>query len=527
MQKTDSVSLRLKALIAFRVLFATILLGSFLLFEIGNGVFPYGPAVLYLVAFLYFLTIVYIILLNRVRGTLLAYAQLVIDVLTVNMLIYLTGGIESWFSFLLIITVIASGIVIGKRAGFVMAVISSILYGVMLDLQYWAVIPVPYSLNLYERDFLYNIFTNIMALYICAYLTGYLVTRVEKASLKLEKKNLDYRELSVFNREVVENVTSGLITTDMEGRVLFFNAAAESITGMKRQDAIGRDAREIFPCLEKFEPNSRMEGMIRCGELKKIIGMTISGMKNTEGEPTGHIAIFQDLTQIKDMQEEIRRKEKWAAIGELSANIAHEIRNPLASLRGSIEMLKGTALNEAQKSSLMDIALAEMDRLNLIITDFLTYSRPTKPQMEPLELDILLGSTAELLGKSAPAGVSIRTELGESMRVLADPGRLQQVFLNLGINAFDAMPGGGVLTISGHGGGGWAHVVFSDTGKGISAQEREKIFFPFYTTKDTGTGLGLSIALRIMEDHGGTIRLESREGEGSAFTVSLPFNNGR
>ena len=528
MEKTDPRISKVKALIAFRTFFVTVLLGSFALFEIGNGAFPYPKAVFNLIEALYGLTIIYALLLRRVKPKPFAYFQIVLDVIAALALIYFTGGIESWFSFLLILIVIASGTVIDKRAAFVAASLSSILYGAMLDLQYWRMIPIPYGLVLYEKDFLYNIFSNIVALYVCAYLTGQLSSSLERTSLTLEKRLTDFRKLSVFNREVVENMPSGLMTTDADGRILSLNRAGETITGLDR--AVESDIRiqSIFPFIKDLnKPFERGEGEMAAGPVKKTIGLTISAMKTPQGDPFGYICIFSDLTEIKKMQQEMQLRQKWAAIGELSANIAHEIRNPLASLRGAVEMLHRGGTSPQQQESLMQMVLSEADRLNRIITDFLMYSRPSENEPEPVELDILLKGTLEMLGKSAPTGVRINSDI-EPLRVTADPGRLQQVFYNLVLNAFEAMSakgaGGGVLAVSGKKENGVVKINFADTGQGIDAKDAEKVFFPFFTTKDTGTGLGLSIAMRIMESHGGNIRFKSEPGQGTEFIVTLPIN---
>jgi two-component system sensor histidine kinase PilS (NtrC family) len=523
MREREPIREKLKALIALRVFIVTVLLGSFFLFKIGLAVYPARDSIFHLITALYALSIVYILLLNRIKPVVMANIQLVLDVFSAISLIYLTGGIESWFSFLLILVVIGGGIVINRRAGLILASLSSILYGMLMEYQFYHIAGLPFSDGLTEKDFIYNIFSNVLALFVSAYLTGHIASRLEKTTKRLEKKVLDFNELAVFNKEVVENVPSGLVTTDLEGKVIFFNRAAEAITGKSRMEAMGESINGILPFLGNLDQvSARAEGTIYAGNEKRVIGITITKMRNGEGAYIGFIGVFQDLTQIKRMQDEMRRKEKWAAIGELSANIAHEIRNPLASLRGSIEMLKNARLSVPQKESLMQIALSEMDRLNRIITDFLTYSRPTRPEPQGIELNQLLRGTCDLLAKSVPEKITIEKNLAGNILITADPQRLQQVFLNLALNAFDAMPDGGRLTISSARNGRFTEINFADTGPGILPENREKIFFPFFTTKDTGTGLGLSIAMRIVEDHGGTIRVKTGP-EGSTFSVLLPL----
>ncbi|MEK7735497.1 MAG: ATP-binding protein, partial [Nitrospirota bacterium] len=224
-----------------------------------------------------------------------------------------------------------------------------------------------------------------------------------------------------------------------------------------------------------------------------------------------------------------KHKEKWAAIGELSANIAHEIRNPLASLKGSIEMLREDRVAKEQKERLTEIALKEMERLNGIITDFLMYSTPRAAEFSVFDLNLVLDDTLELLKNTASArkDISITKNFDGPLFVNADRQKMHQVFLNLGMNALEAMPDGGELSVSAKHTGSSFEVVFKDTGIGIRHKNLEKIFYPFFTTKDEGTGLGLAIAYRIIEEHKGKINVISNPGEGTVFKVIIPDSNGK
>lgn len=512
--RADAMTNRIKALIALRVLFVTLLLGSFFAFSIGHKTSPYPWSVLHLIAAMYALTIVYALLAGKVPGRPLAYAQLVMDVVLVQALIFLTGGIESWFTFLMIILVIAASIVISRRAGYIIAVVSSILYGSMIDLQFYGVLPIPYDPMLEGKDFLYNIFSHFLALYLTAYLIGYLTYR-------LERKDIDLKDLSLFNREVIESTPSGIFTTDLSGRVLLFNRSAEKITGLGRAGVIGRDVGEVFPFISPIREQVRVEETLRLGEADKVIGLTVSRMQDAKGSHTGYIGTFQDLTELKKLSEEIKRNEQLAAIGELSANIAHEIRNPLASLKGSIEMLMEGSPEGEQRERLSAIALREMDRLDSIISDFLSYSRPKKLEAESFDLHGLLDETLDLLENRADSQVAIHRDYSGPSLVRADSKKIQQVLMNLGVNALEAMPGGGDLTVSARQINGSVDVAFSDTGTGISPGAIKNVFFPFFTTKPRGTGLGLSIAYRIVEDHGGKLTVRSGPG-GTTFEMLLP-----
>jgi signal transduction histidine kinase len=247
-------------------------------------------------------------------------------------------------------------------------------------------------------------------------------------------------------------------------------------------------------------------------------------MKDAKGEKTGYIGIFQDLTELKKMAEIVKQKEKLAAIGEMSANMAHEIRNPLASLKSSVEMIRENAITKEKKSRLMDIALNEMDRLNGIITEFLHYSRPAALQVQDFDLHSALSETVELLKRrdSLTESVIFKINFKDPLVIKGDQQKFQQVFWNLGINALDAMPEGGELSISTFENESLVRITFADTGLGINKDNIEKVFYPFFTMKEEGTGLGLSIAYRIVEDHGGTLTIKSDVGEGTKVHILLP-----
>lgn len=522
----NALTLRLKALIGFRALFVTLLLGSYFLFNIEYFSTPYPNAISYFIIFLYMLTIFYSLLIKTTKKLFLfAYTQLMLDVIAEISLIYITGGVGSWFSFTLILTVLSSSIVLNKKAGYIIASLSSILYGALIDLQFYKVLPIAYEGTVLEKEFLYNIFIHILSFYITAYLSGYLSYRLEKTVQKLEEKDTYLKDLELFNIMVIESLPSGLFTTDMAGNVLIFNKAAERITEIEKSQVIGNGIETALPFLKfPFMDGRHEEVLNTANSEQKIIGLNISVLKDISGKETGFIGIFQDLTQLKKLETEMKQKEKLAAIGELSANIAHEIRNPLASLKGSVEMLKEDKIPAKHKDRLMAIALDEMERLNCIITDFLTYSRPKPLEMQMIDLHLLLSETVALLKnvKKDANKIMIRDELEGPLFISADPQKLRQVFWNLGINSLEAMENGGELVVSTMNDADAIKIVFSDTGIGIDPSSIDKIFYPFYTTREKGTGLGLSIAYRIVEEHGGRILVRSNPGIKTSFEIILP-----
>lgn len=519
---------RLKALIVFRAFFVTLLLGTFLFFGIGYYKFPPTHTILYLIIIpLYILSVIYGLLLPRVSNlTLFAYLQLSVDAISAVSLIFLTGGIESWFSFIMLLIVIGSVITVNRKAGYVTATVCSILYGLLTDLQFYHLIPVPYDPSVMEKDFLYNIFSHISGLYLTAYLMGYLSSRLEKTSMKLEEKVSNLKDLTFFHEELIESLPSGLLTTDLSGSILIFNRAAEHITGIPRTTAIGKNITTVFPFVTHPIETLRGEGTIAVHDTRRIIGLTLSQSTDSSGQKTGCICIFQDITDLKRLEAELKHKETLAAIGELSANMAHEIRNPLASLKGSVEILKEGRLTKAHGEKLMDIALSEMDRLNTIITDFLTYSRPKPPEFLSFDLRDLLDEIIQLTRNAIMGAdnISITKDFDGHKEIVGDPQKLRQVFLNLTMNAIESMPHGGSLHIRTRKGHDSVVVSFRDSGIGIPPENLKEIFYPFFTTKDRGTGLGLSIAYRIIEEHGGNITVHSAPGAGTTFEVTLPMS---
>lgn len=520
-----ALSARIRALIGFRALIITLLLGAAFLFRVEYVIAP--RAVSAFIVCLYVLTILYAILLPRIRNLYaFAYAQFVIDVIAELILIYFTGGIESWFSFMFIFTILGSSIVLNKKAGYVMASVSSILYAALLDLQLFQLLPIPYGAFVYRTQFFYKIFIHTLSFYLTAFLSGYLSFRLKATEEKLEEKDLSLRDLELFNTKVIESLPSGLFTTDLSARIVIFNRAAEKITGIDKETVIGKAAGAVFPFLQPPLVAGRFEEpLLAISGARKIIGITISTLRDTADRETGFIGIFQDLTELKKLETEMKRKEQWAAIGELSANIAHEIRNPLASLKGSIEMLREGRVPDHRRDRLMDIAVDEMERLNSIITDFLTYSSPKPLELQRVDVAGLVNTTMDLLDNQNSGGssVAIRKDLDGPTVLMADPVKLRQVFWNIGVNAMQAMSGQGTLTASVSREGSRVAIAFSDTGPGIPPENLDRVFFPFFTTKEKGTGLGLSIAYRIIEEHHGKITVESSSA-GTTFRVLLETN---
>lgn len=517
----------LKVLIIFRVVVATIFLGLLLsLRSIKDFPGLYQYLNIWIVA-VFFLTITYSLSLKYIRFDekpirIFAYFQLIVDIILVEALILLTGGIDSWFSFLLILVTISGSIVIGKRTGYILSTAGSILYGLTIDLQYYGIIPVVYNPALGVNDFFYNIFINITGLYLTAYLMGYLVSRLEMTSDSLDKKDFHLRELSRFHFEVIENIPSGLFTTDISGGVIFFNKAAERIIGLARNSVISHFISDIFPFLSSPPEIGKHHGKILRDSETRYIDMSISVNQSSDGVNLGFVGIFEDITSIKKMEEEIKRKERLSAIGELSASIAHELRNPLASMKSSFEMLNEGFLSDEKKKRLMKIAITEMDRLNRIVTDFLIYTNPRPPETKRFNLSKVAGEVSDMV-QNANHKVKLTKDIKNNLYIEADEQKIRQLIWNLVLNAVDAVSERGVIKISAYYKNDFVVMKVRDTGIGIPDKDIEKIFYPFFSTKKEGTGLGLSVAYRIVEEHNGNIEASSEQSEGTEFTITLPL----
>lgn len=538
----EEYSIRITWLIWSRVALATFLVGTLIFFQRRYTIYPFQTAYLYyFLLTVYGLTAVYRYLLKKIeRLSLLAYLQTAGDILLVTVLTHLTGGIDSGFSLLYHLTIISSSIILYRRGGYLAASLSSILYGAMLDMQYYNVPGFARSLNFTAVQVLFQVFINILSFYFVGLLSGYLSERLRKTRQELREKSVDFEDLRVLQEHILRSVGSGMLTMDLRGGITSWNPAAEQITGY-RSDEIGNNWQQVFGDSMKGifghtdalkERPFRFNGQI----VKKdggtaILGMTASLLRDDAHTVRGIIIVFQDITKLVEMEGQVRMQERLATVGSLAAGIAHEIRNPLASLSGSIQVLQGELGLTGDNKRLMDIVVRETDRLNTIITEFLEYARLKNAQNERIELLPILDETIMLLKNSRDftGDIRIRHTLDPKVAIQGDAQRLRQVFWNLLINACQAMPKGGEISITARpfsrvdDDTAWCEIVIADTGQGICHDDRDKIFNPFFTTKTGGTGLGLAIVYRIIDDHRGTITVDSVPGKETKFIIRLPM----
>jgi two-component system sensor histidine kinase PilS (NtrC family) len=480
--------------------------------------------------------------LTKVLQRALTYAQIIWDLLLVTLLLLLTGGINSPYSFLYMLSIINASVLLARREAIYTASLCGILYGTILDFQYYGKLSVfglsQLQAQLYDASYiLYTIFVNILAFYLTAFLTGYLAERVRKSETALQEKVIDYEELERLNSSIVSNIDSGLISINNDGRIRVFNRYAGELTGITQEEAYDRPLMELIDGFATFADKilTFCEGETdyknKKGE-QMIFGFRSVPFPDKEGNPAGVIIHFKDLTQMKKMKEQLKRADQLAAIGELSARIAHEIKNPLASISGSVQLISLDDRIIGADKKLLDIILRETERLNELINDFLAYARPSQPMKIPVLLRQLITDMTVILAADPRFNkVVIQNNCHEGLTLLIDRDQMRQVFWNLLLNAAEAMPGGGTIKIDAMVGKDGedainpeekAKIVITDNGSGMTLNAVKRVFEPFFTTKAGGTGLGLATVYRIIESHGGTILVDSVVDVGTAFTIFLP-----
>jgi two-component system sensor histidine kinase PilS (NtrC family) len=541
-----------------RVLFVTLLLGASVFVQVKQTRTAFGDIQTYhylLIAAIYCITVIYVLLLKRLNNLIrFAYLQLLVDTVLVTAIIYATGGIESIFSFLYILTIINGSIILYRKGGMIAASGSSILYGLLIDLDYYRVIEPLGSRLTYPTDYqtsyiFYLILVNIAAFYLVAFLSSYPSEQARKSRVELIAKQDDIIKLEALNEWIIQSMTSGLITLDDEGRILLFNPAAERLFGIPSGACIGQRLLEVLPFLnghvrlgdEGMNPHSGKHPSftdlpyLRPSGEKVFLRCSASPLSSPDGSRGGRILFFQDMTAMRQIEEEMKRVEGLALIGELAAGIAHEIRNPMASISGSIQMLKESLEMDDVKTKLMDIMLREINRLNTLVSDFLLFARPKPSVVQRVDLNQLILDSLELFKNSAKWTEKIRveTQFHGPMNIESDPEQIKQVLWNLFLNAVEAMKGGGVLSVrtefvnspESHGGmRKMAQITFRDTGEGFSSKALQFLFTPFFTSKEGGSGLGLAIVKRIVEGLKGRVSGKNHPDGGAEIRVLLdPF----
>ena len=482
-------------------------------------------------------TLLYIALfrLLRNRPEVQAYIQFFGDLVLVTAMVYFLGGIESPFSLLYLVVIAVASALLRREAGLTVASTANVLYVAML-------------LYLYNQDpgqtsvfrLSYNLAVHCVGFYAVAMLTSYLARSVRRAEQELEEKSGHLADLQVMHSDIVQSINSGLITTDLDGVVTLVNLAGLAILGQPEEELVGRPIQEsgLFSARQwgELTAASEQRGKLRSevevdrGGETAFIGFSISQLNEAKDRHSGYIVIFQDLTHWRKLREELRLKDRMAAVGEMAAGLAHEIGNPLAAISGSVQMLAGSAGagsggNEAAQRRLVEILLKESQRLDRTIKGFLRFARPRERSNVPFDIARLLAENFELLENSAEVAPRHRLEIDldpPTAQLFGDPDQVSQIFWNLARNALRAMPEGGTLQVVGSLGPETYRFQVIDTGRGMSEEQRANLFHPFRSFFDGGTGIGMAIVYRIVQEHGGRLHADSRPGGGTTITVELP-----
>jgi two-component system, NtrC family, sensor histidine kinase PilS len=516
-------------LVKVRILILTFLLGLELaIVQLTPASFPLHLFITVILLW-YTISVFYLLLLSfwqeyRIQSLL----QVLTDMVLVSLVIYVTGGVDSSFNFLYPLVIIVACILLPRVWAYLTAALAFILYGTVLELTYFEVIP-SYSTTHPEVKALQAIILiNLFGYLAVAYLAGLLVSKLRQVDVKLKHTSGVLEDLQALHENIIQSITEGLITTGLDGHITFVNSAAQKLLECTEHQLLGEAIHRLFldplPQVDSERPHAEVRLVLPNG-YRKTFRVLVSALTVPERGTLGYVYTFDDLTEIRRLEREIRMQDRLAAVGRLAAAIAHEIRNPLTSIAGAVHLLSGIPDLSDEHRQLLQIVTRESERLNGIITDFLAYSRGRQYQFKKVDLLPLLEDTLTLLEHRVSAEnrairVARKYKVSEAW-TMADGDRIKQVFWNFCENAVRAMPEGGTLTVTVEASGSAWEMSFADTGPGMSPQLIEKAFEPFQSQFEGGTGLGLAIVYQIVQAHEGKVWARSKPGQGCVFVLRL------
>jgi two-component system sensor histidine kinase PilS (NtrC family) len=528
--------------LSLRAIFLTLCVGAgIIIVQLTQGSVAVGPLYVLLLVGYAAGAVVSLGLRFGVPFVPLLWSLMVTDVLIETAIVHYSGGATSQFSLVFCLSIIAAAALLQMHGGLGIAVLASACYAGYGAAEMNGLLPATAAAvpEAPEAGFFVRVYMHVSLFFVVGAIAGYFSQHVRRRGHQLESAESKLKQLRLDTEQILEDMSSGVLVADSRGKILVTNPAAEQILGVDKNDVVELQieaafealmpefAREVLAALERGQGKSRHEITVRRhnGSLLPL-GLSTSILKDDAGATRGVIAVFQDLTEVRRMEERMRKADRLAAIGELSAGIAHELRNPLASISGSIEMLSNELKLAGDSRRLMDLIIKESDRLNKIISDFLEFARLRPPKRRVVSLRKCIEEVLPLIANDPSLKTGIETEVrhkdGDIIAEI-DEEQIKQVIWNLTLNAYEAMKGRGTLVIeTSREPEGAARIAFQDRGPGLDGGVKTRLFEPFFTTKEGGTGLGLAIANKIVEAHGGKIEARNRERSGAEFSVVLP-----
>ena len=525
----------LRSSVVLRVIITTVLLGSGAVIYYGRGARKEAFYLAVIVAVIYFLSLVSLLLQSLFQRypKIFKITQLFFDLVLASTVIFVTGGKSSPFIFLYVLIIIYSSIALTKLASYVTALVSGLVYVLIVFYQIRAEVPIDpgrsiwSSVSEWGEIGLVSTYFHLTGFLLVAILSGYLSERFRTAGRELGKSERSLRILQNLHENIIQSLTSGVITLNLDGKIISANRTGLEILGISGEDKIlGKDLGQFMTGLhlEDLVSKKREQMLYTAPDGRMVtLGFSSSDLKDTDDKTHGYIIIFQDLTEVKELEDRLRTSEKMALLGQLAAGLAHELRNPLSAISGAVEILSSDVKPTEDNLRLVRMASQEVERLNLLVEDFLILTMPIQKLTTLVDFGRIVNDTVESFAKTIRRGnIEIINQVENGIYVQADSYRLKQAVWNLLLNSVDAMPIGGLIIIKSKTEENNVVIEISDEGKGIDENFISRIFDPFFTTKEVGTGLGLAIVQKVIEGYNGNINVVSSRGKGATFVITLP-----
>jgi two-component system sensor histidine kinase PilS (NtrC family) len=517
-----------------RIGIVTILIGGAVLtyqYKIIFHIAPWLSPLVILVIVLYIVSFAELILLRKQKNlTGIAYVATSWDALFVSALVIATGGIDSIYTFLYLFVAIEGGFLLSKKGGFIFASVSAILYGSLVDIQFYRLAPdfiPPSDVTHLVKDVLLNLITYISTTFIVGILSAFLGGSLLKAKRALSISSIDLKQLANLHSIIINSIDSGLITLDEHLIINTVNPAATRITGYKSDEVIGKNINDIMSGIQSNASLSKRNEMAVRRKDSSIIetGYNISNLHDNKGRVMGTVITFQDLTEMKKMEAKLKRADILATAGRLAASVAHEIRNPLASISGAVQLLIEDLKGKSEFDKPLELIFREVDRINNLVTEFLYMSKPVTNIQEGVIVRQLIDEVFENISRRDDYSplIELHTSVGNSISIRADKLKLKQVLLNLVLNAIRAIRDKGIINIDCIIKNNYAIISVKDNGEGMEENEIRLSLEPFWTKNPGGTGLGLPVVQAIVEQHSGTLDIKSEKNKGTVVTIELPL----